>query len=674
MEKHVLNPATHAPLLKPSASRGDRPSRGPWLSMSLLGALLLSACGTPLMGNKSARVNALDMDTLLYTAPPAAGVPMSVIPPLTPRNLSTQDPTSGLRVDIGAAALTTDALPPAPLGATPLSAKPLVLMPAPSEAPEFSTAPVAVTPSPAPIQVARAAASAEVVPTMPAQATAVPPAAPALSPSAEAAAAEDSKEAVGTVSDPLRPDAPIDLSDISANSDLWTRVRSGFSLPDLDSTLVSEHERRFTSRPDYVQRMTDRASRYLFHVVDEIERRKMPSELALLPFIESAFNPQAMSSARASGIWQFMPATGRNFELTQNLFRDDRRDVLASTRAALDYLQRLNRQFGDWHLALAAYNWGEGNVQRAINRNQKAGLPTDYASLNMPPETRNYVPKLHAIKNIIGHPERFGLTLTPIENHPYFVSVPLQRDMDVPLASRLAGLSLDEFKALNPSLNKPVILAAGTPQVLLPYDNAGLFVHNLAQHKGPLASWTAWVVPRTMRPGDAARQVGMSEASLKDINHIPAKMLVKAGSTLLVPRAPHREQDVSEALADNAVMSLAPDLPPMKRISARAGRRGDTLASMARRLKVNPQQLAQWNRLSPSAKLKPGQTVVAFVPVRPAGRVVATSAHSRANAKGQRVAMVGKSAARPAAVNRAMPRGRTPAAIRGGRVKVASAR
>jgi membrane-bound lytic murein transglycosylase D len=674
MEKHVLNPATHAPLLKPSASRGDRPSRGPWLSMSLLGALLLSACGTPLMGNKSARVNALDMDTLLYTAPPAAGVPMSVIPPLTPRNLSTQDPTSGLRVDIGAAALTTDALPPAPLGATPLSAKPLVLMPAPSEAPEFSTAPVAVTPSPAPFQVARAAASAEVVPTMPAQATAVPPAAPALSPSAEAAAAEDSKEAVGTVSDPLRPDAPIDLSDISANSDLWTRVRSGFSLPDLDSTLVSEHERRFTSRPDYVQRMTDRASRYLFHVVDEIERRKMPSELALLPFIESAFNPQAMSSARASGIWQFMPATGRNFELTQNLFRDDRRDVLASTRAALDYLQRLNRQFGDWHLALAAYNWGEGNVQRAINRNQKAGLPTDYASLNMPPETRNYVPKLHAIKNIIGHPERFGLTLTPIENHPYFVSVPLQRDMDVPLASRLAGLSLDEFKALNPSLNKPVILAAGTPQVLLPYDNAGLFVHNLAQHKGPLASWTAWVVPRTMRPGDAARQVGMSEASLKDINHIPAKMLVKAGSTLLVPRAPHREQDVSEALADNAVMSLAPDLPPMKRISARVGKRGDTLASMARRLKVNPQQLAQWNRLSPSAKLKPGQTVVAFVPVRPAGRVVATSAHSRANAKGQRVAMVGKSAARPAAVNRAMPRGRTPAAIRGGRVKVASAR
>ncbi len=668
MEKHVLNLAPHAPL--PTSTRGDRPARGAWWSVSLLGALLLSACGTPLTGNKSARINALDMDTLLYTAPPAAGVQLSVIPPLTPRNLSTQDPTSGLRVDIGAAALNTDALPPAPLGASPLSAKPAVLMPAPSEAPEFSPAPVVVTTPPAPTQVASASVSA--TPAASAQAPAPSPEVPALSPSAEAAAVDDSKEAVGTVSDPLRPDAPVDLSDISANSDLWTRVRSGFSLPELDSPLVSEHERRFTSRPDYVQRMTERASRYLFHVVDEIERRKMPSELALLPFIESAFNPQAMSSARASGIWQFMPATGRTFELKQNLFRDDRRDVLASTRAALDYLQRLNRQFGDWHLALAAYNWGEGNVQRAINRNQKAGLPTDYASLNMPPETRNYVPKLHAIKNVIARPESFGLTLTPIENHPYFVSVPLQRDMDVPLASRLAGLPLEEFKALNPSLNKPVILAAGTPQVLLPYDNAGLFVHNLAQHKGPLASWTAWVVPRTMRPGDAARQVGMSEVSLKDINHIPAKMLVKAGSTLLVPRAPHREQDVSEALADNAVMSLAPDLPPMKRISARAGKRGDTLASMAKRLKVNPQQLAQWNRLSPSAKLKPGQTVVAFVPMRPAGRVVATS--SRASVKGQRVAMVGKAAVRPAAVNRAMPRGRTPAAIRGGRVKVASAR
>ena len=420
-------------------------------------------------------------------------------------------------------------------------------------------------------------------------------------------------DAIGAPTDPLRPDATLNLSDAAASQDLWGRIRKGYGLPELQSELVGDHERWYASRPDYVQRMTGRGSRYLFHVVEEINRRNMPTELALLPFIESAFNPQAMSSARASGMWQFMPATGKDFELKQNLFRDDRRDVLASTRAALDYLQRLNRMFGDWHLALAAYNWGEGNVQKAIARNQRQGLPTDYLSLNMPPETRNYVPKLHAVRNIVQQPERFGLSLPPVENHPYFVSVPIQRDMDVTLASRLAGLPLDEFKALNPSQNKPVILAAGTPQVLLPYDNASLFAQNLGKHRGPLASWTAWQVPRTMRPVDAAKQVGMSETGLRELNHIPPKMLVKAGSTLLVPRSEHREQDVSGALADNAMMALAPDVPPMRRVSFKAGKR-DSVASVAKRYRVSAQQVAQWNRISASASFGKGQTVVVFVP------------------------------------------------------------
>jgi membrane-bound lytic murein transglycosylase D len=435
-------------------------------------------------------------------------------------------------------------------------------------------------------------------------------------PTAVAAPRQDASEAldaIGAPTDPLRPDATLNLSDAAASQDLWGRIRKGYGLPELQSELVADHERWYASRPDYVQRMTGRGSRYLFHVVEEINRRNMPTELALLPFIESAFNPQAMSSARASGMWQFMPATGKDFELKQNLFRDDRRDVLASTRAALDYLQRLNRMFGDWHLALAAYNWGEGNVQKAIARNQRQGLPTDYLSLNMPPETRNYVPKLHAVRNIVLQPERFGLSLPPVENHPYFVSVPIQRDMDVTLASRLAGLPLDEFKALNPSQNKPVILAAGTPQVLLPYDNASLFAQNLGKHRGPLASWTAWQVPRTMRPVDAAKQVGMSETGLRELNHIPPKMLVKAGSTLLVPRSEHREQDVSGALADNAMMALAPDVPPMRRVSFKAGKR-DSVASVAKRYRVSAQQVAQWNRTSASASFGKGQTVVVFVP------------------------------------------------------------
>ncbi|HEX5372225.1 MAG TPA: transglycosylase SLT domain-containing protein [Aquabacterium sp.] len=445
---------------------------------------------------------------------------------------------------------------------------------------------------------------------------------------------EEAREAAGLPTDPLRPDMTLNLDDINASTDLWVRVRRGFSLPALDSSLVSDHERWYASRPDYVQRMMERANRYLYHVLDEVERRNMPAELALLPFIESAFNPQAMSSARASGIWQFMPATGKDFELKQNLFRDDRRDVLASTRAALDYLTRLHRQFGDWHLALAAYNWGEGNVQRAINRNLKAGLPTDYLSLNMPPETRNYVPKLHAVRNIVQHPEVYGLNLAPIENHPYFVSVPIQRDMDVALAARLAQMPLADFQALNPSMNKPVILAAGTPQVLLPYNNASQFMHNLGQHRGPLASWTAWVVPKTMRPAEAARQVGMSESTLRELNHIPQRMLVKAGSTLLVPRSQYREQDVSENIADNAMMSLAPDLPPMRRMTLKAGKR-DTVASIAKRYRVSAAQVAQWNKTSAGARFKRAQTVVVYVPVKASKRQLASAAKGKS--KGSRV-------------------------------------
>ncbi|MBP7483863.1 MAG: transglycosylase SLT domain-containing protein [Aquabacterium sp.] len=469
------------------------------------------------------------------------------------------------------------------------------------------------------------------------------------------------REAIGTPLDPLRPDAPVNLSDLTANQDLWGRIRLGYALPELQSTLVTDHEQWYRTRPDYVQRMTARASRYLFHVVEEIQRRNMPTELALLPFIESAFNPQAMSSARASGMWQFMPATGKDFELKQNLFRDDRRDVLASTRAALDYLQRLRNQFGDWHLALAAYNWGEGNVQRAIKKNKRAGLPTDYVSLNMPAETRHYVPKLHAVRNIIGRPETFGLSLTPIENHPYFVSVPIQRDMDATVAARLAGLPIDEFKALNPSLNKPVILAAGTPQVLLPYDNASLFAHNLANYKGPLATWTAWVVPKTMRSADAARLVGMSESTLREINHIPPKMLVKAGSALLVPRAQHRTQDVSEAIADNAMMALAPDLPPLKRMTLKAGKR-DSVASIAKRYRVSAQQVAQWNKVSAGSSFKRGQTIVVYVNKsnKPASSALA------AKRSGTRVAKN-----TPNVRSKATTR---PSSVRNNRVRVASAR
>jgi len=430
--------------------------------------------------------------------------------------------------------------------------------------------------------------------------------------------------------DPLRPDARIDTSDVEAQTDLWDRVRRGFAMPDLDDDYVRRAEQWYATRPDYVARMTERSSRYLFHIVEEVEKRHMPTELALLPFIESAFNPQAMSSAKASGMWQFIPSTGKNFDLTQNMFRDERRDVLSSTRAALDYLAKLHDMFGDWQLALAAYNWGEGNVQRAIARNQKAGRPNDYASLKMPEETRYYVPKLQAVKNIVSRPEAFSLSLPAVENHPYFLTVPIERDIDVELAAQLADMPLEEFKTLNPQMNRPVILAAGTPRVLLPYDNANRFVRGFLAHRGPYATWTAWVAPKTMRASEAARLAGMDEATLRAVNRIPPKMLIKGGSTLLVARAAHKREDVSEHVADNALMVLAPELPPGRRIVIKTGRRGTTVVAIARQYRVSAAQVAQWNSVGEQASFKAGQRVVVYVPARSKAAVRTASGRAKA--------------------------------------------
>ena len=275
---------------------------------------------------------------------------------------------------------------------------------------------------------------------------------------------------------PTAPLQPISASQAAARgvaqlappADLWERIRRGFAMQNLQGNLVQDREQWYATRPDYILRMTERSRKYLFHIVEELELRGMPTELALLPFIESAFNPQAVSSAKAAGMWQFIPSTGKFFELKQNVFRDDRRDVLASTRAALDYLQKLYGMFGDWQLALAAYNWGEGSVGRAIAKNQRSGQGVTYSDLSMPNETRLYVPKLQAVKNIIANPQVYNVDLPVIENHPYFQTVMIKRDIDVALAAKLADVPLDDFKALNPSANRPVILGANSPQILLP--------------------------------------------------------------------------------------------------------------------------------------------------------------------------------------------------------------
>jgi membrane-bound lytic murein transglycosylase D len=406
-------------------------------------------------------------------------------------------------------------------------------------------------------------------------------------------------------------------------TDLWVRIRKGFAIPDLDNQLVVTQTAWYAARPDYIQRTTTRASRYLYHVVEELEKRHMPTELALLPFIESAFNPEALSSAKAAGMWQFIPSTGLNFNLKQNMFKDDRRDVMASTDAALNYLQRLHDMFGDWQLALAAYNWGEGSVQRAINKNRAAGLPTDFNSLSarMPVETRNYVPKLQAVKNIIANPMQYAIVLPQVDNQPYFVSVDKTRDIDVTVAAQLAELPMEEFKALNPQFNRPVI-TSDTP-ILLPEGNAEKFQENLANWTHTLSSWTSHTITTAREKIETiAAHFGTTPEVIREVNHIPPRTHLAVGSTILVPKTEDTPQaDIAPEVAENAKMSLEPDAPDFRRVNVRVGRR-DSLASIAARNHVTVADIKEWNNLH-ADHVNAGQSLQIHVPFRGGRRYVA---------------------------------------------------
>lgn len=392
-------------------------------------------------------------------------------------------------------------------------------------------------------------------------------------------------------------------------NDLWDRIREGFEFPDEDGPLVIKHVRYYSQRPDYVDRMMSRSSRYLFYIVEEVERRNMPMELALLPFIESAFNPEAFSRAKASGMWQFMPATGKHFQLSQNVFRDERRDVIQSTDAALDYLQRLYKMFGNWELALAAYNWGEGNVSKAIKRNQAKRLPTDYKSLKMPDETRNYVPKLLAIKKIVADPKAYGLNLPVLENHPYFVIVTTSKDIDIDLAAEFARMTLPEFKAMNPSFNKPVILGASEPQILLPFGRAESFEENLKAFQGPLASWTAVKIGSRETVDNLAQRLNVDANQIRDINAIPRGMRIKSGSTVLIPKN-DKHSDVPMYLANSGALMLEKDIK--KTANANAPKKSNNAApkksnASGTQKKAPAKTDAQKSNKKPSSETKTAQ-------------------------------------------------------------------
>ncbi len=409
--------------------------------------------------------------------------------------------------------------------------------------------------------------------------------------------------ALDAASIPARVDPAPATAASPAQSDLWQRIRNGFAMRELDSKLIARHEQWYAKRPEYVERMTERAQRYLYFIVEEVEKRGMPTEIALLPMIESAFNPSAYSVGRASGIWQFIPSTGRNFGMRQNWWYDGRRDIVSATNGALDYLQKLHDQFGDWELALAAYNWGEGAVERAQANNRKKKKPVDYASLKLPKETRGYVPKLLAVKHIVSDPASFGLTLQPIPDQPYFAAVTPARHIDVKLAAQLADITLDEFSALNPAHNRPVILQEDDNVLLLPVDKVEIFRTNLESYTEPLVSWQAYKSKKGERLDKLAPHFGLSVEKLKSINGISQRSKLSNGQELLVPL--NGEDADSEFEAFNT--HLAPSDQPGGRVLSHTVRKGETLSSIAHRYRVSLARLQDWN--SGISQLKPGQII-----------------------------------------------------------------
>jgi len=388
--------------------------------------------------------------------------------------------------------------------------------------------------------------------------------------------------------------------------DLWQRIRGGFAMQDMNSPLTARQEKWYADRPDYVMRMTERAHRYLYYITEEVERRNMPSEIALLPMIESAFNPGAYSTSRASGIWQFIPSTGRNFGMQQNWWYDGRRDIISATNGALNYLQTLHDTFGDWELALAAYNWGENAVQRAQEHNRKRGLPTNYASLKMPRETRNYVPKLLAVKNIISNPASFGLALEDIPDQPYFATVTTTKQIDVQLAARLADISTEEFTALNPGHTRPVILQGNNDLILLPIDRVQTFQENLDSYNKRLVSWQAYQPKKGERLDRLAPRFGLSVAELKSVNSL-GRNNISTGQTLLVPANGEDSEADNELTAFN--MNLVPiDEERHTHVIRHTLRKGETPARIARRYNVSLASLENSN--DDLKKLRPGQTII----------------------------------------------------------------
>jgi membrane-bound lytic murein transglycosylase D len=391
--------------------------------------------------------------------------------------------------------------------------------------------------------------------------------------------------------------------------DLFDRMRAGFAFDEVQEPAIDEQLAWFEHNPDYLERVFQRAQRYLYHVVTEVEARGMPLEFALLPVVESAYEPFAYSVSRAAGLWQFIPATGVRFGLKQDWWYDGRRDVIESTRAALDYLQALHDQFGDWLLAIAAYNVGEMSVQRAIDYNQALGRPTDFWHLNLPAETRAYVPKLLAMKRLMAEPERYGLDFAPIPNEPYFAVIDTQSQLQLTIAAQLAGTSYEELVALNPGFNRWATDPDGPHRMLVPIDNADAFeaaLKTLAPEDR--LRYELHTVAGRESLASIARQYDVSAAVIARINDLPGGR-VTVGDTLKIPSISVRLPD-KVLLAAERVDRPETDVDRRQHPIVYRVRAGETLNSIARRHGMPVSTLAHLNNLALGDPVIKGQRLV----------------------------------------------------------------
>ncbi|KKN38189.1 hypothetical protein LCGC14_0755850 [marine sediment metagenome] len=416
-------------------------------------------------------------------------------------------------------------------------------------------------------------------------------------------------------------------------NDMWVRLRAGFELDhDIDHESVEDQLRWYASHPGYLNRVVERGSRYLYHILNETEKRGLPAEFALLPIVESAFDPFAYSHGRAAGLWQFIPSTGKYFGLTQSWWHDDRRDVIAATDAALTYLERLTNRFdGDYTLALAAYNSGGGTVSSAMRRNRNSNKPEDFWSLQLPRETRYYVPKLIALAKIFDDPEAYGIELSPLLDEPYFDVVDTGGQLDLAQAAELAGVDIDEIYLLNPSYNRWATSPKGPHRLLVPHQNAETFRSALAKiPAGQRVSWRNYVVKSGDSLNTISRKFSTTPAVLQQVNNLNSD-LIRIGQRLMIPSASKNANAYALSASERLERKQAKKRDGKK--LRRTVRRGDTFWDIAREHRVSVRELAAWNGMAPGDPLIPGKELVIWSKAGQSTLASATGTRDQARSK-----------------------------------------